>query len=1271
VLLEAAANEGQAGDFYSVPDLTEGLRPSLNTPIPPPADETARIEVMANERIALYERLCRQLMAVPGCGIQSWKNLREIWIAQKKDPAELITDGLAMLVRELKVPPSKKPGNPADAEAAVQRVVDQLMEDVTKAGRTADFAREVVPAIRAARSPVVATRLLEDWPLFEAPAEQFVRIARDELKKRGPQAWGSIIPAAALRKTGTDLAPDLLAHFSSAEAGSAERANYQFGAWCRLMEEVRGRAAAEKFFHEAANALLGPAAGRPARLKNHEAPELKPLQRMLGSAAFEEAWTGFVMCYVRDEILPYATKEVAAKIQDDFSAQTYKRPLGRHLEAGGTAAKTFLDSLPLTADLPGFFGGGEMVAGVVDVVGQHHFPALGLGGNREELTFGRQFLRAAVEGWVTGVCNEMARWQGRIEALPEPARTRVLEQMRCLKGSPDDGVTAEGRAFYEWLHKDSLAREREEMEKGIEKFLHEAAAGTIGDEEDLVGRVNSLLQTMADVQHPRGREVIARACQSAEALGTDEAGGALLEMLLEDLTDRESPSPKNAAWLTGLVTEALRRGMPAADIYDWQLGTSGRGLLPAGIDGISGQLSRFMELVAPVWQPDEARLLTFWLLKELPSVNESTGKEFAEALRWLETEGRRSPHAELVREMEMALRLHLARSGASPPRGITDEAALPAEQQHYLAVVRDAALPLPLRLAMATSLLDMSNGILEPPFVHESARLLHAAFTSRLRVTPRQEANVYFALIHLPGAVRDGALVKSLVPLATLPRLRQDTDDYGVVAGLAALTGLALSAGNDAVVDRLLEFDGKFPELSTVALLARHGEKQRLSGLVKRNREALQSHAGTLVRGAFDAALQAQLPVVLETIDDPVLRFETLAKLTLLPDADPLPPGTRPRDARNTDLAVAFSGVPWRNPAVRDRVLYHFLNASADLPAAVLPVLSDAVERVPVAALPHLDKDHQIRYESLHQQTLRHAFTAGDFEPLLSALTGLQSRPGINDRALKKIRAALLSTFNSWLLPDWPALTSEARAKICAGFREYLTRPATRSWHDDWPFAPYFCVFLHALAGRTEELAAWHAALPEIERVYIRSVLEGETAGDFLGDYPEPLDRIQGSADEKAARLAAVFTALAANPLGGGPGITPDEDFLSMKGTTPAAFLKLEEPLTRARPDDVWLACAFIRVHAATGAWETVLARTGAALAKEKPARDTAYAPLLELRTLALENTGRGAEAVPDIKALASLREGVASTAAVHLSRAAAARLLKRVKPFSSATTPP
>jgi len=151
----------------------------------------------------------------------------------------------------------------------------------------------------------------------------------------------------------------------------------------------------------------------------------------LGNLAGFEAWTGFVLRYLRDEFLPLAPKELAGSIiEDHFSEQTCSRPLFALLANGKLAeAKAYLDSLPMTEDFETFYGGGGQLMGSVVQslfeVPPEKLAALGLGANATELTFGRRLLRGAVSGWRTGVCREVASSQSRIESLPPAPRERV------------------------------------------------------------------------------------------------------------------------------------------------------------------------------------------------------------------------------------------------------------------------------------------------------------------------------------------------------------------------------------------------------------------------------------------------------------------------------------------------------------------------------------------------------------------------------------------------------------------------------------------------------------------------------------------------------------------------------------------------------------------------------------------------------------------------------------------------------------------------------
>lgn len=199
----------------------------------------------------------------------------------------------------------------------------------------------------------------------------------------------------------------------------------------------------------------------------------------------------------------------------------------------------------------------------------------------------------------------------------------------------------------------------------------------------------------------------------------------------------------------------------------------------------------------------------------------------------------------------------------------------------------------------------------------------------------------------------------------------------------------------------------------------------------------------------------------------------------------------------------------------------------------------------------------------------------------------------------------------SALLDGWPQLSDEARAAACVAWRGLIVDPACLQWTKEWVRHAQFCQFLHGLAGRNEELRSWFNALSEMERARLHSRLADQTPDTLMDLAGQALEKMSGTAEEKAARRASVFTALVASPMGGSPGCAADRLYLSLPSAAPDEFLKLEESLCQARPDDKWLILAFVRMHAAAEAWPAVLARTTAALSAEKPARGSAWAPLI------------------------------------------------------------
>jgi len=1269
-VLEGLSDDAMAGPLCRVSEIADGNH--VSTGERTPAEELARAKALAAQRRAVCERLARRLMALPGCGLTAFAALEQWAAAQKKAPGELLSEGCDMIVRELTAAPGGRRADGNDANVLLANTVVRLMRTAAQAGRTAEFAEKVVTAVRAARSPAAAEKLLENWPLYEPPAEQFAAAARAFLQKQGAKGWPAVIEAAVLRKTGADLAPDLLAHYIAPDAKGSDHGHFQFGQWCVLLEELQGRVAAETFFHTAMQALLGPAAERAAFFKDALSSRLVAAQRLMGNLAFQEQWTGFALRFVRAEFLPYAPAELKHSVMDQhFSEQTIARTLGRLLgeeDQDHARAKAFLDSLPLTEEAAAFFGGsGEMLVNAGNALGwvpREKFAALGLAGDRGSLTFGRLVLRGVAQGWPHSVWEELAGWEDRLAALPEPQGSLVLGLLRGLDINVSADTPPGARAFYHWLHRDRLAAEREDLERDVAKFLKDAAERRFESDEALVRRAGQILRVMEPLAHPRGREVLFAAHRALAENAGDRGESALMAMLLEMARNYRDGWPAgNPAWLTALLVAAIKAGESAAEAYDNDFRGLGRMLLASEDTSVEGRLAACLERLAPVLQAGEAGLIVQSVTSELPGFYgyRDLERRFGAGLAWVESLRGHCSHEELRLEMEMALRFHRAAWQERKERRVTDEAALPVEQRHYLALLRDPSLALPLRVAIGTALLGNGGNSLEPPLVLEVARLLQAALADGQPVRPSQEAGVFTALANLPAEVRDAALVKSLLPLTTLPRLRGDANDYEVIYGLVALLDLALHAGDTATADRLLEMEGRFPGQGAVSVLARHGQQPRLAALLKERPEVLQREDDVYFANTWDAALQRQLPAVLEAIADPVQRFEARVLLTLFRDPEPLPPDLKPRAVRAAELAAAFSGVPWKGLAVRDRVLSRFFTWDEAAPEALLPVISESAARVPLAAVPFMDDDQDRVWTGFSAVRCSRALLAGDAAPLLEALHSLRKLPRMERGVTAGIARYLLQYQHAAVLRRWPELSPEQQARLCADWLRVAATFQDTPWRDEWKEQLQFTLVLHALAGRMEDLQAWLAALPDVERVLVQNRMENQVPDDLLDTYRYQLDEMPGPPEAQRARRLALFTALAVNPLGISPGLEFDGDYLSMESATPEEFITLETPLCAAYPDDGWLAAAFARVHAARGAWEQTLYRCNAVLVKMKPERGTAYAPLLELRVQALENMNRGDEALPELLALAELPPAGSEGATAGVSRAAEVRLRRRI----------
>jgi hypothetical protein len=681
-------------------------------------------------------------------------------------------------------------------------------------------------------------------------------------------------------------------------------------------------------------------------------------------------------------------------------------------------------------------------------------------------------------------------------------------------------------------------------------------------------------------------------------------------------------------------------------------------LLLRGMDSIGDQLESFLQLLGPVLQPGEARLVAVWLLHSTLAP-----QDCAAGLQWLAENGSRFPWRELVEETEMAFRTWKAAQEwqwdkpGTHARGTVREEEMPPDQRHFLAVLRDSSLPLRLRLPMAISLTDASMA-LEPPLLLETGRLLREALAAHSLVWPSTEARVFAVLARVPPAAMDRELMKSLLSLTTLPRLRDNENDLS--DGLTALVHFALKAGDQATVDRLFDLDIEFPGLGALSVLAREGESKRLAEALNKKPAALHERYTTSPLAVFDAPLQSRLPGVLSGVADPELRFEAAVTLDRLNDGDPPQPGLRPRAERQAELVRQFLSMNWRSPEVKDRVLAALIDTD-EVPDALWPAVTAAAARVSLHEAPLLEDDAEGRYESFHEHLTGRALTQANPGPLLSALreVRLAEEDDSSDyyyRASRILRAAAAA-----VLKTWPQTTADNQKEICAAWRRCMIDPGGRRWENTWPDVLRFGIALHGLAGRMEELTSWHAALPEADRLFFRDRLNNRSAGGILPEYLSAAE-LTGSPAEKSQRLQTLFKVLVVNPLGGGPGPSPYEEYIACEGATAAEFLKLEESFVRAHPDNPWLVVAFGRAREATGDWPGVLTRVTTALAKEKPSRSSAWSSLLELRTLALEKTGHPGETLTEIARLRELPPPDDS-AAMGQQRAVEARLMKRLAP--------
>ncbi len=1232
LVLGTLGEDAYCGIFYRVPEINRGKPPEALLSTDPLPAETARVEALVKERRELYVKLCRKLLIRPGCGVRAWTLLRALPGWSETESASLFGDGISTLKRELAAMTERKKGNRTSEAEGAAGMIPRLMRDASLASRTADFAA-VLPAARDAKSREV-NQALEPWTLYEVPAAEFPAAARDFVRRPGRDRWTQVVDAATLRETGLELTDAILQLSTLPPEIDQEDLSFRFADWAGLIEDLQGRAVAEKFMRTALDNAAGPPEGRKALLEDSKNQSRRLFVRQMLTPLFYKSWIGFASAYARDFV-----PETDGGSDVDFpgwgnnvQVSQFSASLESLLEEKDfQKAREYLDSLPLSGEPAAFWGCGELMHALavpLESVPEEKMEALGFGGDPAKLSFGRRWLLAEKES--KAICDVLAAWKDRIAALPPSRRRHVMESLReGLEPSDDYGAsekpletTDEGRAFRVWLLEDTRAKEREKAEKEIAEYFEKAGSGAIESADDLEGALSSLLPSLAATRHPRGREIIRHACGLSVTLSDPGAGHAFTEAFSDNRkSSQDWRSVQYNGWLLGMLAEALHSpsvGPALFDLLGNYGGNSGFLNLPYFT---SEKTSRVFEMLGPVLQPGESRLL----IPRVLSVG-YMGLDYGEGVEWLKKNGAQSPWPEMIRDLETSLLLYNAWAEDMPVKGTLREEDLPLEQKRLLELLRDASLSPALRLKAGVSTRGYPDFV-EPPVILETAALLRRILEERMAVEDKEEAEVFKALAILPQATRDMNLVKSLLPLTTLSRLGGRNFNY-LTDGLGGVLELALSAGDEALVDRLLGMEENFPDFAVLVILARHGEKERLAALLNRKPEILHSLYSSSPFVFQDAALQAHLPAVLEGVKDPVARFEARVLLEMLPDRPVPEPKVHSAISRLPALAESYAAMSWRDLEAKDRILMVFAQADAwkpgdpAVPGSLFTALKEATARVPVEALPFLESEARTRYETLHSRLILNEAQAGNPEPLRKALHRLKSREDDSDQAA--LSQSLHTGFITGVLAAWPGMKED----VCAGWRACLAD------HLDpgWPFrgrdqALYSALVLHALAGRMADLEAWHAALPEETRRFITATVENYRAGDVYS----LASALPGTKEEKEARLAKIASALAINPFTSGPGDSLFSDYMDQPEATAAGFLKLEEPLLKARPGNPWLVLAFAQARASLNEWDAVLERTSAALGREIPTSKNGGMDLLDLCLEAMEKTGRIKTPPPEI----------------------------------------
>jgi len=623
--------------------------------------------------------------------------------------------------------------------------------------------------------------------------------------------------------------------------------------------------------------------------------------------------------------------------------------------------------------------------------------------------------------------------------------------------------------------------------------------------------------------------------------------------------------------------------------------------------------------------------------------------------------------AHLAREFAMAGRLALHKTGDRALHALRDTVPDPASiQTHYLSVVRDEALPYPVRTAIARVLCTPDSGDrIGPEVVLASAEVLAEGLaidspTSAWasfhivqefnRLEPGPEWEFVARRLHETGKRPHGAAIAD--PTAGLD-FRPDSEPDAAIRLLRASLGDA-----EALRTFLTEIylrDQLTNTAHSLFLLVEQGLHSEAAALLPGGMEWMdinddyRTDRRTQVR--YTQHVHEQLPAFLQSIGDPALRYFAELLIIGAPDLPPdrVEPGAAypGRGLRMREAALRFEEADFeRSPhgqLLRARSLQQL--GAYDGPALVV---RSEWERnyTPEAALalcsvedPKLAELGAPAFATFAAMRLREGDLSG-LADFAAAVNEGSSSVGVRRTALAHFSLRFLHSFGHY----WPNASPKTLGHWAEAFALIIAEPGHEvAGHPHLSRLAATHLAATLLAGREAEHRAWLDTL-DPRRAQLRSDAVKKDPQEFFGGleaalkYGAPNPRVRASPERRAQALILAFS---------DPGI---QEALGQEN--PAIFDLIQraghldrelllgtagEQLAEVHPRGGWAAAELAQLAAAKGDFETALRWSERSVAEcGEPAQAAErYARLVAARAEILVEAGHPAKALVLLDGLA------------------------------------